>query len=177
MCVLCSSFSMLFFFSSRRRHTRCALVTEFRRVLFRSGPGRRMVAVRRGFVRHRLLPCSRRRLYRDLIILRSSLHAQHQDTRDDPAPEGHFGTAVPRSLAPSARHTQQEDRVPARLCAIAPDRLSARSEEHTSELQSLMRISYAVFCLKKKKSTPNTHQYAHTTYIDYTTNAVITNYA
>src|SRR3546814_537367 len=32
---------------------------------------------------------------------------------------------------------------------------SARSEEHTSELQSLMRISYAVFCLKKKKSTRN----------------------
>src|SRR3546814_4931606 len=31
------------------------------------------------------------------------------------------------------------------------DRLNARSEEHTSELQSLMRISYAVFCLKKKK--------------------------
>src|SRR3546814_2042922 len=30
--------------------------------------------------------------------------------------------------------------------------LRARSEEHTSELQSLMRISYAVFCLKKKKS-------------------------
>src|SRR3546814_10799607 len=30
---------------------------------------------------------------------------------------------------------------------------SARSEEHTSELQSLMRISYAVFCLKKKKQT------------------------
>src|SRR3546814_942606 len=33
-----------------------------------------------------------------------------------------------------------------------------RSEEHTSELQSLMRISYAVFCLKKKKNTTeNTH--------------------
>src|SRR3546814_9169750 len=30
-----------------------------------------------------------------------------------------------------------------------------RSEEHTSELQSLMRISYAVFCLKKKKNTTN----------------------
>src|SRR3546814_3827708 len=30
--------------------------------------------------------------------------------------------------------------------------MAARSEEHTSELQSLMRISYAVFCLKKKKS-------------------------
>src|SRR3546814_7959824 len=32
----------------------------------------------------------------------------------------------------------------------------ARSEEHTSELQSLMRISYAVFCLKKKKKYKNT---------------------
>src|SRR3546814_8883237 len=32
----------------------------------------------------------------------------------------------------------------------------ARSEEHTSELQSLMRISYAVFCLKKKKKRKNT---------------------
>src|SRR3546814_3070931 len=31
-----------------------------------------------------------------------------------------------------------------------------RSEEHTSELQSLMRISYAVFCLKKKNTTKNT---------------------
>src|SRR3546814_1651140 len=34
---------------------------------------------------------------------------------------------------------------------------SMRSEEHTSELQSLMRISYAVFCLKKKKTNTNTH--------------------
>src|SRR3546814_5549850 len=34
--------------------------------------------------------------------------------------------------------------------AGAADALDARSEEHTSELQSLMRISYAVFCLKKK---------------------------
>src|SRR3546814_6871959 len=34
---------------------------------------------------------------------------------------------------------------------VAFDDLAQRSEEHTSELQSLMRISYAVFCLKKKK--------------------------
>src|SRR3546814_1930861 len=33
-----------------------------------------------------------------------------------------------------------------------------RSEEHTSELQSLMRISYAVFCLKKKKTLTNTYK-------------------
>src|SRR3546814_4811128 len=37
-------------------------------------------------------------------------------------------------------------------------RVIIRSEEHTSELQSLMRISYAVFCLKKKK-TNETHKY------------------
>src|SRR3546814_10178985 len=34
-----------------------------------------------------------------------------------------------------------------------------RSEEHTSELQSLMRISYAVFCLKKKKKTTQEHKH------------------
>src|SRR3546814_5194034 len=41
-----------------------------------------------------------------------------------------------------------------------PIKSKARSEEHTSELQSLMRISYAVFCLKKKKkkNTTNTKQ-------------------
>src|SRR3546814_5652607 len=44
---------------------------------------------------------------------------------------------------------------------------AARSEEHTSELQSLMRISYAVFCLKKKNNknitTRNTSYNRHTT--------------
>src|SRR3546814_1776847 len=37
---------------------------------------------------------------------------------------------------------------------FAPYKGRPRSEEHTSELQSLMRISYAVFCLQKKKHTP-----------------------
>src|SRR3546814_7462421 len=35
--------------------------------------------------------------------------------------------------------------------------VARRSEEHTSELQSLMRISYAVFCLKKTNNTTHTH--------------------
>src|SRR3546814_2122696 len=39
-----------------------------------------------------------------------------------------------------------------RLSALREQSGHYRSEEHTSELQSLMRISYAVFCLKKKKS-------------------------
>src|SRR3546814_3897055 len=50
-----------------------------------------------------------------------------------------------------------------------PEREVGRSEEHTSELQSLMRISYAVFCLKKKKKThissiyTSTHTVCHLT--------------
>src|SRR3546814_5602283 len=42
--------------------------------------------------------------------------------------------------------------------------LSGRSEEHTSELQSLMRISYAVFCLKKKTIKKNIHIASYTAY-------------
>src|SRR3546814_6371041 len=41
----------------------------------------------------------------------------------------------------------------------------ARSEEHTSELQSLMRISYAVFCLKKKTTQERKYRKEHTTMI------------
>src|SRR3546814_986244 len=41
--------------------------------------------------------------------------------------------------------------------------MPSRSEEHTSELQSLMRISYAVFCLKKKK----THNHKHKLYSEH----------
>src|SRR3546814_952766 len=42
---------------------------------------------------------------------------------------------------------------PAPVRSCQPSLPGKRSEEHTSELQSLMRISYAVFCLKKKKKT------------------------
>src|SRR3546814_1417642 len=42
-----------------------------------------------------------------------------------------------------------------------PHVLAWRSEEHTSEIQSLMRISYAVFCLKKKTSNKETHVHNH----------------
>src|SRR3546814_3613439 len=45
------------------------------------------------------------------------------------------------------------------LGALEP--VGARSEEHTSELQSLMRISYAVFCLKKKKTNTYIDQHRH----------------
>src|SRR3546814_8597933 len=54
---------------------------------------------------------------------------------------------------------QEIDEQPLRQVAIFPGRNRSydRSEEHTSELQSLMRISYAVFCLKKKNHTKKTN--------------------
>src|SRR3546814_4266579 len=56
---------------------------------------------------------------------------------------------------------QRQISVPADLtvCGFDDTPLAAaiRSEEHTSELQSLMRISYAVFCLKKKKEKDQTN--------------------
>src|SRR3546814_2558702 len=69
---------------------------------------------------------------------------------DDTAPRPYDGAAVERFH----RALVQIDRVFERfrtgfLGKVSPVHL--RSEEHTSELQSLMRISYAVFCLKKKK--------------------------
>src|SRR3546814_1331552 len=45
-----------------------------------------------------------------------------------------------------------------RYVDVVRDDWTSRSEEHTSELQSLMRISYAVFCLKKKKKTYRKHK-------------------
>src|SRR3546814_9170057 len=48
------------------------------------------------------------------------------------------------------------------ICAIG--KAQGRSEEHTSELQSLMRISYAVFCLKKKKKRTQNRQTPPTTH-------------
>src|SRR3546814_1119138 len=59
------------------------------------------------------------------------------------------------------RRTGDGRRLRARRLRIfdATRRSGDRSEEHTSELQSLMRISYAVFCLKKKKKRNNSKSY------------------
>src|SRR3546814_7399467 len=58
--------------------------------------------------------------------------------------------AAPRRTArPAARRARLHRKAAAAVLELR--RSAGRSEEHTSELQSLMRISYAVFCLKKKK--------------------------
>src|SRR3546814_7465925 len=60
------------------------------------------------------------------------------------------GSSLARPVTAFQIPLREEWGVPAGRYAIAIERWSVRSEEHTSELQSLMRISYAVFCLKKK---------------------------
>src|SRR3546814_6770770 len=64
-----------------------------------------------------------------------------EDHLEEPALHRRHGDRDLRLHAPAVRARGRS--------LLAGDR--ARSEEHTSELQSLMRISYAVFCLKKKK--------------------------
>src|SRR3546814_2526161 len=77
------------------------------------------------------------------------------------SPDGASPARLQRLGAAYAQGDRAVERVEAQ-CAGTP-----RSEEHTSELQSLMRISYAVFCLKKK-NTPNQVTHTHTSQnLDY----------
>src|SRR3546814_6767247 len=72
--------------------------------------------------------------------------------RADVVPPGNRGRALR-----SARCLRQHRQLPLERPAPPP----LRSEEHTSELQSLMRISYAVFCLKKQKPSDSEPGKAH----------------
>src|SRR3546814_4089164 len=77
------------------------------------------------------------------------------DAKGNPLQIVIFGPGSRQFAAIEARQT-------ARAVKRMADNDGKRSEEHTSELQSLMRISYAVFCLKKKKtSTINKHAYSY----------------
>src|SRR3546814_3980576 len=87
-----------------------------------------------------------------------------RDERQLPSGPGTPPPAQPflDGMEPDLPATQQPEPDPAmqeelsQLVTGLGNKLRARSEEHTSELQSLMRISYAVFCLKKKKNTQPT---------------------
>src|SRR3546814_3659874 len=90
--------------------------------------------------------------------LRDAAPAQGAASADRPRP------CVAGGDAPPGRRAAHGDT--GRLRERGLPQPSPRSEEHTSELQSLMRISYAVFCLKKKNNNTeytcmNTKQYNH----------------
>src|SRR3546814_6213322 len=109
----------MFFFSSRRRHTRCALVTGVQTCALPISSAEQLTS------------CSACTNGRMLWIgeLPQNSHP-----------------IVPRRLVGVAVSFTPNLPTPRELINVR------RSEEHTSELQSLMRISYAVFCLKKKNT-------------------------
>src|SRR3546814_10397009 len=111
----------VFFGSSRRRHTRCALVTG---------------------VQTCALPICRWAWSHALAFIRPVRRRRALN--------------VEKRIQMITRNKVEQPRI---------DIHAHRSEEHTSELQSLMRISYAVFCLKKKNKTTlyrtNTHTQTH----------------
>src|SRR3546814_5998682 len=78
------------------------------------------------------------------------LRARHSDSRAKSGVDvSHVGLA---GIAGVERLSPDEENALTRVPACAAFQRRKRSEEHTSELQSLMRISYAVFCLKQKKT-------------------------
>src|SRR3546814_8442437 len=89
--------------------------------------------------------------------LASSIHPgprrdPEADTRARATGDGPAAAPARGQMAHPARRVQQRSQCAPPVGRLQP-RVSTlgRSEEHTSELQSLLRISYAVFCLKKKK--------------------------
>src|SRR3546814_9741217 len=131
MSIIIGSF---FFFSSRRRHTRCALVTgvqtcalpicETARTTNGQVEGLAASAQKIGNVVSLIQDIAEQT---NLLALNATIEAAR-------AGEAGKGFAV----------------VASEVKSLAMQTAKARSEEHTSELQSLMRTSYAVFCLKKK---------------------------
>src|SRR3546814_3213150 len=172
----------MFFFSSRRRHTRCALVTGVQTCalpifVFKAGPGV-------GTVTKPGLPLAvgepainpvPRQMMRAVVAELAAAHGEAGDVTIEVSVDngeelarqtwnprlgilgglsilGTTGVVVPFSC-PAWIHSIHRGIDVARATGIdhaagctGP---TSRSEEHTSELQSLMRISYAVFCLKK----------------------------
>src|SRR3546814_9987173 len=161
---------VFFFFSSRRRHTRCALVTGVQTCALPIGPasGRRNalacprpLCLARGI----MLELARGNLFpvlplRDIVVFphmivplfvgrEKSVRALEDVMKDDK-----------QILLVTQKNAAQDDPTPADIYSVGtigtvlphlklPDgtaKVLVRSEEHTSELQSLMRISYAVFC-------------------------------
>src|SRR3546814_5203054 len=129
---------LICFFSSRRRHTRCALVTGVQTCALpicsfddlgtneHAGQKEILGIGKRGPQRHR----SGARIDRNVSELKAAFN-------------GISGAVWQTQSDASAVRTSTADFAARHGCA----QIQQRSEEHTSELQSLMRISYAVFCL------------------------------
>src|SRR3546814_10297468 len=99
-------------------------------------------------------------LFRSLWVASRKFRNQKAYTFHMEPEEGVLRYRAPIRVSPSSPRLDQALRFLRDISLI--DNGGVRSEEHTSELQSLMRISYAVFCLKKKKITElRTNKHKH----------------
>src|SRR3546814_4081235 len=130
--------SWLFFFSSRRRHTRCALVTGVQTCAL---PIYRLRTERQEVAACAASPDFRQQRFKVVHVI-SKIGC------------GPWATAMLAGPPSSGRFRLEREHVDMNLVRRM---FSERSEEHTSELQSLMRISYAVFCLKNKTQKKSAH--------------------
>src|SRR3546814_1500568 len=141
---------MCFFFSSRRRHTICALVTGVQTcalpICYSNFKGNYPALVKAGY----------------RVILPDLIGYGYSDKPDNVEyPLSFFIECVKQTLDAIgvSHYTLIGNSLGGAIAlgfALAHPQNVDRSEEHTSELQSLMRISYAVFCLKRKKKTSKT---------------------
>src|SRR3546814_6400486 len=132
----------MFVFSSKRRHTRCALVT-----------GVQTCALPIFGIRHGPAQAFGLRQIQARLQARSALQVPLSQRAQLGADQLRLRTAAATSRGlPNQRRHQRALRARAAVAV-----LQVRSEEHTSELQSLMRISYAVFCLNKNNMLSNAH--------------------
>src|SRR3546814_9989877 len=140
ICMVCAVVVYnYFFFSSRRRHTRCALVTG---------------------VQTCALPiCGVRRDQAKALDCLAIVTGCQRGCGETPIGNTDFLRLCGCSKSfHRRRYRQHKPKENSHLAHLALHKklfivVKIRSEEHTSELQSLMRNSYAVFCLKKKKQT------------------------
>src|SRR3546814_3187130 len=152
---------LVFFFSSRRRHTRCALVTGVQtcalpicRIRLKGigdyANGHAGVAIVAAWTIGDVLAAAKADAAERLVELSRARTPQFGE---------YLTLCLARQIGARGWRRHEKSGKAERLIAQGPVRSCtwSRSEEHTSELQSLMRISYAVFCLKKKKNTENTY--------------------
>src|SRR3546814_2555176 len=139
-----SSLVCLFFFSSRRRHTRCALVTGVQTCALPISGAVDVVHATAHVASASRAP---------MVATVHDLHFLHEPSHFTARGVRVFNRFldIVRAEAAIVVCPSEATRADCVAAGIEAARLR-RSEEHTSELQSLMRISYAVFCLKKKNT-------------------------
>src|SRR3546814_2903811 len=135
-------FVMCFFVSSRRRHTSCALVTGVQTCALPIYRAKRPAD--QHAERARIARCQR-------IAKQSAADRAYDKARGAIVPAAVIAPVI--SAIDAVAIAEAAHAIIAPVAIIAVGVIAAiRSEEHTSELQSLMRTSYAVFCLKKIKT-------------------------